>query len=98
MKEFYNKSNLHVNDNDVLEYLHGALLGDSFAENIKTSTSIRFKQSVINKEYLLSHYKFFSEKKLTRMLEPEIKNNNKISKRTGLQLQYLSFNTYYYSE
>lgn len=47
---------------DLEEILIGLMLGDLFAErkNLKSNTRLQFKQSTVNKEYLLHLYSLFS--------------------------------------
>lgn len=92
--EYLNKNYFHTHSRsinrigphnlDIISVIVGSLLGDGYAEN-RTGEGVRlkFKQSIIHKEYLFYLYHFFYSRGYCSNLEPKkytrtIKNKEKI--------------------
>lgn len=83
---------------DIIEIIHGAMLGNAMALFENNKTSIYFKQCGKNKEYLLYLHKYFSDRGYCNPKIPIIKEyNNHRSKITGENYNYIHFFSSNYS-
>ena len=84
LNNFKLKSNLRIDNQDIISVIIGSVLGDSHLERRKNGmgTRIIFEQCNKNIEYIMWFHKFFSEKGYcttnTPKLKTIIKNNNKV--------------------